>query len=551
MLSTVLYARSNVNRIARFLLARLHIDSLLDKKTKYRVLSTLDKLPEGSAALNGAYSEAIKRIDGQLNEDRLLARRAICWISYAQRLLTTTELCHALAVEPSDKSMNTDNIFDVDDIISVCAGLVTVDEKGNIIRLVHYTTQEYFERIGLEWNPGAQEEMAVTCLTYLSFNTFQNGSCSSFEAFEQRLAENAFFDYSARYWAEHTRPVENTVSCLALAFLCDEALVESAIQTLPIAMSKYQGYSRNSPDRTTGLHLTAIHGLLYLTERLLTGAYGDNHIRANLKGYCGRTPLSWAAGNGHEAVVQLLLDTGKVDADLGDCYDSYGWTPLSWAARNGHEAVVKLLLDTENVDVDSKDRYLGYCLTPLAWAAQNGHEAVVKLLLDTGKLDVDSKDYYGRTPLSWAAQNGHEAVVKLLLDTGKVDGDSKGCHELYRWPFIVDILNGEDLKGSDGSYNWTPLSWAARNGHEGIVRLLLDTGKVDADSKDSRGVTPLSWAVGYGHEAVVKLLLKTGNVDVDLKDSYGQTPLSRATARGHEAVTKLLQSFASLHLPTT
>ena len=77
MLSTMLYARSNVNRIARFLHARLHIDSLLDKKTKYRVLSTLDKLPKGSAALDEAYSEVIKRIDGQLNEDRLLARRAI------------------------------------------------------------------------------------------------------------------------------------------------------------------------------------------------------------------------------------------------------------------------------------------------------------------------------------------------------------------------------------------------------------------------------------------------------------------------------------------
>jgi hypothetical protein len=32
---------------------------------------------------------------------------------------------------------------------------------------------------------------------------------------------------------------------------------------------------------------------------------------------------------------------------------------------------------------------------------------------------------YGRTPLWWAAKGGHEAVVKLLLGTVKVKVDSK------------------------------------------------------------------------------------------------------------------------------
>jgi len=68
-------------KIARFLLARLHVDSLLDKRTKQKVLSTLIKLTKGSAALDEAYGEAIKRIDGQLAEDRSLARRALSWIS--------------------------------------------------------------------------------------------------------------------------------------------------------------------------------------------------------------------------------------------------------------------------------------------------------------------------------------------------------------------------------------------------------------------------------------------------------------------------------------
>ena len=53
---------------------------------------------------------------------------------------------------------------------------------------------------------------------------------------------------------------------------------------------------------------------------------------------------------------------------------------------------------------------------------------------------------------------------------------------------------------------------AARNGHERGVKLLLDTGKVDVDSKDSQyGRTPLSWAAAKEHKAVVKLLLDTGS----------------------------------------
>jgi ankyrin repeat protein len=39
-------------------------------------------------------------------------------------------------------------------------------------------------------------------------------------------------------------------------------------------------------------------------------------------------------------VVKLLLATDRVDPDSKD---SNGRTPLWWAAGNGHEAVVKLL----------------------------------------------------------------------------------------------------------------------------------------------------------------------------------------------------------------
>ena len=101
---------------------------------------------------------------------------------------------------------------------------------------------------------------------------------------------------------------------------------------------------------------------------------------------------------------------------------------------------------------------------------------------------------------------------------------------------------------ADGYYvGRTPLSLAAENGQAAIVQLLLESSKVEADSKAtgmvSAGRTPLSFAAEGGHTAIVKLLLKTGKVDADSKDQNGQTPLLYAAASGHKAVFQLLNSI--------
>ena len=140
----------------------------------------------------------MERIEGQFSDQEDLAKQVLSWITCAKRPLTKSELQHALAVEVGESQLDDDNTPQIEDIVSVCAGLVTVDEESNAIRLVHYTTQEYFERTQKRWFPDAETDILKTCITYLSFDTFDAGFCETDEEFEHRLFEINFMTMQLR-----------------------------------------------------------------------------------------------------------------------------------------------------------------------------------------------------------------------------------------------------------------------------------------------------------------------------------------------------------------
>ena len=84
-------------------------------------------------------------------------------------------------------------------LTSIYAGLVVIDESSGIIRLVHYTTQEYFKRILLTRFLLAHREIALTCLTYLSFEDFGRGPCTNDKEIYDRLIQYPLLRYAARY----------------------------------------------------------------------------------------------------------------------------------------------------------------------------------------------------------------------------------------------------------------------------------------------------------------------------------------------------------------
>ena len=438
------------------------MNTITQLPTKGHIKHALQNLARGVEGLDEIYRLTMKRVDEY-------GKQILAWIVHAIRPLSTIELQHALAIQRDTRELDEDFLPNVQDLRSKCAGLVAIDEETDVVRLVHFTTQEYFRRTQSQWFPDAQTNITTACVTYLSFDNFKSGYCQSDEAFEQRLLLNKLYDYAARNWGYHARKA--STSCQDVTeFLQKQAEVQASSQALLVdAVYHFKGYSKRFPMNMTGLHLVAYFGLEDIFEPLLTIAKFD----FDSKDAYGQTPLLVAAENGHEGIVKLLL-ASEVNVNLQNDFNS---TPLLVAASNGHEGVVKLLLAATEVNVNLQNDYNE---TPLLVTARNGHEGVVKLLLTTS-VNVNLQNIHSETPLLIAAKNGHEGVVKLLLAT----------------EVNVNLQN---------NYKYTPLLVAARNGHEGVVKLLLATGKVDVSSKDNNGRTALSQAVTYGREGIIKLL---------------------------------------------
>ncbi|KAH8699092.1 ankyrin repeat-containing domain protein [Talaromyces proteolyticus] len=210
----------------------------------------------------------------------------------------------------------------------------------------------------------------------------------------------------------------------------------------------------------------------------------------------GEIPLSLAAKNGHEAVVLLLLQNSRnigsgnnFASTISDDDNTETWsasesesslsgdcrTPLPWAAENGHKGVVRLLLES-GANIEQEDEKLWRI--PLNWVAKYGQERgwvlekMVQLLIGTGA-DIESKDENGRTPLFWASMKGSQAMVQLLLEKG-VDFESK-----------------------DQEADCTPLLVAAGNGHTDSEQLILGKG-AEIEAKNNYGQTSLSEAAKMG-----------------------------------------------------
>ncbi|TFK29233.1 SPX-domain-containing protein [Coprinopsis marcescibilis] len=144
--------------------------------------------------------------------------------------------------------------------------------------------------------------------------------------------------------------------------------------------------------------------------------------------------------------------------------------------------------------------------TCLHEAAIAGAERLIDLCLRNG-VSVDTADLYGRTALHYAVMNGHPGA----------------CRQLLQANISPNTLDRD---------NFSPLIYATMKGNVECVRVLLDEGKVSAQSPAPSGdFSPLSLAAQAGHVKVVLILLEH-NAPC-LPNTNGEYPIHLAAQKGH------------------
>ena len=444
------------------------------------------------------YNATIQRIKAQDGDKPTLGIAALMWISHAERPLHTDELCHALAVELGSPDFKAGNIPSVSTLVDSCQGLITIDKEASTVRLIHSTLQEYLSAHPDIFNR-PHSTIAEICLTYLNSQQVKALSATPFP----NLRSATFLEYCSVYWGVHAkRELSENARSLALKLL--EEYYSPISTKLLLGHAQIHFGDRDTCPPFGGLHCASFLGIV----GIVAGLVGYD---INGQDFWGCTPLSWAACNGHDEVVEFLLRQRDVSPDKPD---DDGQTPLFPAAWNGHEGAVKILLDRPDVNPDKPDND---GRTPLSYAAWYGREGVVKMLLGREEVNPNKPDNDGRTPLSYAASYECEGVVKELLRREEVNPDKPD------------------------KYGRTPLSFASEYGREGVVKILLGREEVNADRPDKYRRTPLLYAAWYGHEGVVKILLGRKEVNPRRPDNKCHTPLWYAAQRGHDSVVELLR----------
>jgi hypothetical protein len=173
-----------------------------------------------------------------------------------------------------------------------------MDKATNSLRFSHATARDYLLHTPGILPPDPNWVLVETCATYLSFDVFKAGACTTEKEFRARLSLHPFLHYAAGHIMHHSR-------------LFDENLSIDVI----LNIFEHQGSLSSC--------LQALHGIGY--------SFGWNDYPRD------HHALHAASCIGHEAAVRRLIESGVVVMK----YDKQPTSLLCGAANNGNGVVAE------------------------------------------------------------------------------------------------------------------------------------------------------------------------------------------------------------------
>jgi len=269
-------------------------------------------------------------------------------------------------------------------------------------------------------------------------------------------------------------------------------------------------------------------------------------------------PLRNAAAKGHIEIVKLLLDRGA-DPNLPEEGIAPQGHALYSAVYNGHFDIARLLLEKgayPNPAVESS-------ADALSIAIRNSDQKMIELLASYGAArSVELLAYHGDVQtaaavfaakaaladdpeaLAYAAGNGHESFVRLML---RYQPDlARRIAVAAKTPELTEFLFEHGMNPSQPDWlRVTPLHAFARKGELEKATLFIDHG-ADLHARDEDICsTPLGWAAKFGRILMVELFLSRGAKPNLPDDPAWATPLAWARRRGHHEIVELLKQHGA------
>ncbi|KAH6905409.1 hypothetical protein BKA70DRAFT_1565052 [Coprinopsis sp. MPI-PUGE-AT-0042] len=369
-----------------FLHASLQLATLRECPNVREVKKTLATFPTD---IDDLYHKTWQRILDLAPAKSLLARNTLTWVVHATRSLTIDELLEAVATCPDTHRFEQDRLVQEATLVGLCHGLVVVEEKTRLVRLVHYTAKNTLEHLIIETLPQPHALLSAVCLARLTDSGFLRTKLNGEWGLKGALKAEHFLSYAYDSWSTHAQ--QSLADPLTTSRLTDFVADCHAFPVIYYRASLLF----DDLDVLGPLHLVAYFNLPITLA-------GSDRLRNPNQDTAGRgetalslASLMWASKKGHEGAARLLIARPGLDINATD---NEGWTALIWASRLGHKGVVALLLSHPDIDINMGD--------------ENGSTG---LTLASEDVDVNAANRDKETALRRAARNGREDIVKLLL----------------------------------------------------------------------------------------------------------------------------------------